>query len=46
MRVLRRLRDEHAVRVGGRLDEVMGADISHDLGAREDLDLELLLQLV
>lgn len=46
MRVLRWLRDQHTVRMGGRLDEVVGADISHNLGAREDLDIELLFQLV
>ena len=45
MGVLRWLRHEHAVRVGGRLDEVVGAHVSHDLGAGEDLDVELLLQL-
>lgn len=31
--------------MGGRLDEVVGAHVSHDLGAGEDLDIELLLQL-
>ena len=41
-----RLGNEHAVRTGGRLDEVMFADIHHDLGTRQDLDVELLLELM
>lgn len=46
MRVLRWLRHEHAVGIRGRLDEVMGAYIAHDLGAGEDFDVELSFQLV
>lgn len=46
MRVIRGLGDKNPVRRVGGLDEVMRAYINHDLGAGQNLDIELLLQMV
>ena len=46
MLVVRRLGDEHTVRAIRGLDEMMFSDIHHDLGAWQDLDIELLLELM
>ena len=46
MRVIRGLGDQHTVRGVRGLDKVMRAHIKHYLGAGQDLDIELLLQLV
>jgi len=43
MRVVGRLRNENA---GTALDEVVTSNIRHDLGTREDLGMELLLDLL
>lgn len=44
MRVIRWLRYEHSVWMRGRLDEMMCANIGHDLCPGYDLGMELVLQ--
>ena len=41
-----RLRDQDAVGVAGGLQEVVRSHVCHDLRARENLDIEFLLELV
>lgn len=46
VRRARGLGDEHTVGFVLALDEVMASDVCHDLGAGEDLDVELILDLL
>jgi len=46
MRVIRGLGDKNTVRRVRGLDEAMRAYVNHDLGAGQNLDHELLLQLM
>ena len=46
MRIVARLRDQDRSFGTGLLDEMMGTEIRHDFGARKDLNMEFLLQLM
>lgn len=46
MRTVAGLRNKDAVSPVSGFDEVMGADISHDLSTGEDLDMDFLFDLM